>query len=120
MNRRRYGTDGEYTVHDYLIGQGYAILEMSYRRPTGEIDVIAQKDGTVVFVEVKRRGSGRFGAPAEAVNRPKQARILRTALLYLQQHGLEDAPVRFDVIEVTPGQVHHIEGAFDATGFFRE
>ena len=118
MNRRRYGTEGEYTAHDYLIGQGYAILGMSYRRPTGEIDVIAQKDGTVVFVEVKRRGSGRFGAPAEAVNRPKQARILRTALLYLQQHGLEDAPVRFDVIEVTPGQVHHIEGAFDATGFF--
>ena len=118
MNRRRYGTDGEYTAHDYLIGQGYAILEMSYRRPTGEIDIIARQRKTIVFVEVKRRSSLRFGRPAEAVDRAKQGHILRTAALYLQENGLEDAPVRFDVVEVLPGEIRHIEGAFDATGFW--
>lgn len=116
MNRRAIGTDGEYTARDYLDGQGYAILAMNYRRPTGEIDLIARKRDCVVFVEVKRRASRRFGSPAEAVTPQKQARILRTALLFLQEHGLSDAPVRFDIIEITPGEIHHIESAFDATG----
>ena len=116
MNRRAFGSDGEYAARDYLEGQGYAILAMNYRRPTGEIDLIARKRGTVAFVEVKRRTTRRYGRPAEAVTPQKRARILRTALLFLQERGMDDVPVRFDVIEITPGRVNHIEGAFDATG----
>ena len=94
------------------------VLQMNFRRPTGEIDIIARQRRTIVFVEVKRRSSLRFGRPAEAVDRAKQGHILRTAALYLQENDLEDAPVRFDVVEVLPGEIRHIEGAFDATGFW--
>ena len=65
------------------------------------------------------RGEGdarRFGSPAEAVTPAKQARILRAAKLYLQRQGLWEAPVRFDVIAITPEGIRHIEAAFDATG----
>lgn len=118
MNKRGFGAEGEYLVHDYLIGQGYRVLDMNYRRGPGEIDVIARKGQTVVFVEVKRRANARYGRPAEAVDARKRARIVRTALLYLQQKGLMDSPVRFDVAELTPGQINYIEGAFDASDLF--
>ena len=67
------------------------------------------------FIEVKRRTTDRFGRPAEAVTPQKRLHILRTAMVYIQENDLADRPVRFDVIEVIQGEVHHIEGAFDAT-----
>ena len=118
MNRRSYGSEGEYAVRDYLTGRGYRVLDMNYRRGPGEIDVIARQGARVVFVEVKRRSSLRYGRPSEAVNRQKQAHILRTAQLYLQERRLADAPVRFDVIEVLPGEIRHIENAFDASAIY--
>ena len=116
MNKRAFGAAGEQAARDYLVGKGAAILEMNWRRPTGEIDIIARMKRTILFVEVKRRSGLRYGRPAEAVNPAKQAHILRTAALYLQENDLMDAPVRFDVIEVLPGEIRHIENAFDATG----
>lgn len=118
MKRRAFGTDGEFDTGDYLKTHGYEILAMNYRRPVGEIDLIARQGQTVVFIEVKRRSSRRYGAPAEAVTPAKRVRIVRTAALYLQEKGLEDVPVRFDIIEITPGQLNHIPGAFDATDVF--
>ena len=115
MNRRMLGEAGERTARDYLVSRGAHILEMNYRRPSGEIDIIARMKKTILFVEVKRRSSQRFGRPAEAVNAAKQAHIVRTAMLYLQEKHLEDAPVRFDIIEILPGEIRHIENAFDAT-----
>ena len=118
MNNRRFGGQGEADARAFLEGKGIKVLEMNFRRPTGEIDIIARQGRVVLFVEVKRRSSLRFGRPAEAVDRAKQGHILRTAALYLQENGLEDAPVRFDVVEVLPGEIRHIENAFDATGFW--
>ena len=118
MNRRSYGTEGESAARNYLVSKGARILEMNFRRPSGEIDIIARHKGTILFVEVKRRSSLRFGRPSEAVNPAKQAHILRTAMLYLQENRLEDAPIRFDIIEILPDGVNHIENAFDATDMF--
>lgn len=118
MNKRKNGAQGEAEARAYLERKGAKILEMNWRRPTGEIDIIARQGKTLVFVEVKRRASLRFGRPAEAVDRAKQAHILRTAALYVQESGLTDAPLRFDVIEVLPDEIRHIEAAFDATGVF--
>ena len=115
MNKRFVGAEGERSAGEFLARKGAKILEANYRRPTGEIDLIARQGRTLLFVEVKRRASLRYGRPAEAVNRAKQLHILRTALLYLQENGLEDAPVRFDIIEVLPGEIRHIENAFDAS-----
>ena len=118
MNKRAFGGEGEAAAREHLTGKGWQILAMNYRRPTGEIDIIATKRGIVAFIEVKRRTSERYGRPAEAVTPAKRLHILRTAALYIQEHRLEDKPVRFDVIEMTPGGINHIEGAFDATGVF--
>ena len=116
MNKRSIGSVGEQEARAFLLGKGIKVLEMNYRRPTGEIDIIARHGHTVLFIEVKRRSSLRYGRPAEAVTRAKQIHILRTAQLYLKQHCLEDTPVRSDVIEVLPEGIRHVEGAFDATG----
>ena len=118
MNTRRMGTQGEGDARRFLEGKGAKILHMNYRRPTGEIDIIARQGQTILFVEVKRRSSTRYGRPAEAVNQAKQAHILRTAQLYLQENKLTDSPVRFDVIEVLPGEIRHIENAFDASAIY--
>ena len=118
MNRRSIGSQGEADARAFLARKGAKILEMNYRRPTGEVDIIARQGKTLLFVEVKRRSSLRYGRPAEAVNRQKQARILRTAQLYLQEKQITDIPVRFDVIEVLPGQIRHIENAFDASAIY--
>ncbi len=115
MNRRAFGGEGERAARDFLAARGYEILEQNYRRPTGEIDLIARRRGTLVFVEVKRRSSLRYGRPAEAVDVHKRRRIARTALLYLQEQGLGDVPVRFDVVEALPEGLRLIEDAFDAT-----
>lgn len=114
MNKRSFGAAGEQQARAYLEGKGARVLEMNFRRPTGEIDIVARQGKTILFVEVKRRSSLRYGRPAEAVSPAKQTHIARTAALYLQENGLSDAPVRFDVIEILPGELRHIEGAFDA------
>ena len=117
MNRRRSGALGEDMACAYLKNQGFKILERNYARPTGEIDIIAREGDVIAFVEVKARTSVRYGMPAEAVNRAKQAHILRTALLYIAEHGLDDAPMRFDIVEVLPDKIHLIRAAFDGSGW---
>ena len=115
MNKRRFGSEGEAEARAFLEGKGYRILAANYRRPTGEIDIVACHRQALVFVEVKRRSSLRFGRPSEAVDRAKQLHILRTAQIYLQENRLEDSAARFDVIEILPGELRHIENAFDAS-----
>jgi putative endonuclease len=89
------------------------VVVRNWRCREGEIDLIARKGRAYVFVEVKSRGSVAYGVPAEAVTRPKQARIRRLAARWLEH----DAPararsIRFDVAAVLRGEVEVIEGAF--------
>ena len=118
MNRRAYGSAGEDAACAYLTQRGWTILERNVRRGRGEIDIIARRRGIIAFVEVKRRSSTAYGQPAEAVNLQKQARIAQAAALYMQENELDDANIRFDIIEILPGEIRHIEGAFDATNQF--
>lgn len=115
MNKRCVGSMGESAACAALEKSGAVILERNYRRPGGEIDIIAREKKTILFVEVKLRSTLRYGRPAEAVNRTKQLKIIRTALCYLAENNLEDAPIRFDIVEVLPDQLRHIRAAFDAT-----
>ena len=110
MNRRVVGNLGEDAACAALRRAGLNVLARNVRRPTGEIDIIAREGKTIAFVEVKARSSLRYGRPSEAVG--------RTAAVWLAENGLEDAPVRFDVVEVLPGSVRHLRAAFDATGLF--
>lgn len=113
MNKRRVGTAYEALAADYLRQRGYRILEHSYHIRQGEIDLIAAKKNTIVFVEVKYRKDGACGAPAEAVSVAKQRTISRVAVHYLICHGLwERCCCRFDVVEIAGTQIRHIEDAF--------
>lgn len=115
MNKRTVGNVGESAACSALVKAGLTILERNFRRPTGEIDIIAKDKKMIVFVEVKTRSSLKFGRPSEAVGKAKQLHILRTAMLYLSEKGLEDAPIRFDIVEVLPDSIRHLRAAFDAT-----
>ena len=115
MNKRASGSSGETAACEALTKAGLTVLERNWRRPTGEIDIIAKDKKTIVFAEVKKRSSLRFGRPAEAVDKAKQLHILRTAMLYLAENGLDDTPVRFDIVEVLPTGIRHLKNAFDAT-----
>ncbi len=115
-NRRKLGGQYEKQAGAYLAGLGYQILQYNYRCRQGEIDLIARDHEYLVFCEVKFRTGEQIGDPAEAVNRKKQERISRSALVYLAQHGLADVPCRFDVISICGKEIRHIPNAFSYTG----
>lgn len=107
------GTWGEAQACKYLKKKKYKILAQNYSNKFGEIDIIAFKDGTTVFVEVKTKTSLEFGRPCEMVDEIKQEKIRKTATLYLITNKLIDTPVRFDVIEVLgENDINMIENAF--------
>jgi putative endonuclease len=117
MNYVQKGRRGEDLATAFLLERQYHILQRNWRAKTGEIDIIAEKSGILIFCEVKSRSSLIYGAGAEAVNRQKQQRIIRTAMLYLQRFGLFERPCQFDVIEILleAGKeplIHHIPRAF--------
>lgn len=110
---RETGRYGEEEAVRFLEKKGVKILARNFRDRDGEIDIIAEEDGVLVFVEVKYRRSSRYGEPEEAVTADKQRRICRTALYYLHQTGRgTQIPVRFDVISVTDKSIRHIRDAF--------
>lgn len=115
MNTRAVGARAEDAACTYLASNGYEILGRNLRLGRGELDIVARRGGVTAFIEVKCRRSARFGTPAEAVTPAKRRRILDAALCYAAQEGLMEAPLRFDVVEVTAGGVRHIQGAFDAS-----
>src|SRR2546426_12211521 len=81
--RSAVGKEGERVASRFLEARGYRILERNYRTRRGEIDLIAEDGRILVFVEVKVRLDDRFGGPAAAITRAKQARIARLAQQYL-------------------------------------
>ena len=117
------GAAGEILAARYLRKQGYELVEVNYRSRFGEIDIIAEYDGFLAFVEVKTRGEAAYYKPREAVTYSKQQKIIRTAMGYLATHPTDLQP-RFDVIEVymdgsaplKAKYIEHIENAFDTSG----
>ena len=93
------GDFGERMAAEFLVRQGYEVLEHNLRVPGGELDLIVEKDTVLVFVEVKTRSNTHFGQPAEAVDRRKQEHMRRAAAYYLMLYPAEKE-TRFDVIEI--------------------
>lgn len=85
----------------YLKQHGYTILEQNYRTRLGEIDIIAQEKGVIVFVEVKSRRSDLFGNPKWALTPRKQKKISMVALYYLKAAKLSQVKARFDVVAIS-------------------
>jgi len=99
---RLTGAEAETVACRHLEDSGLKLVTRNYRCPRGEIDLVMDDDGTMVFVEVRYRHSDRFGSPAESVDARKQARLRAAARHYLQAHRMEPA-CRFDVVSVMPG-----------------
>ena len=97
------GKAAEDLACEELTRRGYAIVARRYRHRAGEIDIVARDGGTIVFVEVKARTSGAFGAAAESVTALKRRRIVNTALDFLARHRLTGEPCRFDVVSIQGG-----------------
>lgn len=100
QSRSEIGKLGEELTAYYLKRSGYEILRRNFRIKGGEIDIIASKDGIIVFVEVKTRDIGAFEHGAQAVNVRKRSLIIRAAQEYSYRYPHEMQP-RFDVAEVT-------------------
>jgi len=100
QERQSLGKKGESLAASHLQKLNYKILERNYKCPLGEMDIIAREKDTLVFIEVKTRGSRDFGGPAAAVNERKQRQLSKVALTYLNQKKLTDSPARFDVVAV--------------------
>lgn len=114
MNTRKTGSFYEEVAADHLIGKGYRILAKNFRCKIGEIDIIAWKERTVVFVEVKYRKTGGSGYGIEAVPFSKQRKICRTADYYRMKNDLrENISYRFDIISIDGDDIMHLENAFD-------
>ena len=107
----RQGKWGEKKAVRYLRKNGYRIEAKNvFFHNLGELDIIASRKKTVIFVEVKTRKNIRYGRPADAVNTKKRRKLERCAMRYLKQRHLQPDYIRFDVIEVIgecAGSLHH-------------
>ena len=96
-NNIKLGKKGEEQAKKYLKKNGWTILETNWRNPFGEVDIIAKKDDTVAFIEVKTRLSDAYGTPSEAVQKTRKLKYIRGANYYFYNKNT-DCTVRFDKI----------------------
>ena len=113
------GIIGEKAAAEWLAEHaGMVLLETRYRNKAGEIDLIMLDGETVVFIEVKTRLHAGPGSGLMAIDRKKQQRIARAAILYLMEKKWMNRSVRFDAAEVTGSDVIHVPGAFQPGNMF--
>jgi putative endonuclease len=107
------GISAESLAAAWLIGKGYRILTRRFRSAAGEIDIVAGRRHTIIFVEVKARAS--LNDAAESVTLRQRGRIAAAAEIWLAQHpGVAFKDLRFDAILIAPGKLpQHIQGAFE-------
>jgi putative endonuclease len=114
--RQRLGEQGEVAACEELERLGFTIIERRYRTRFGEIDVIADDRGTIVFVEVKTKTDCTFSDPVESVTKQKQRRLVSMAEQYVAYHRLDNTPCRFDVVavdsSVAPSRITVYQDAF--------
>jgi putative endonuclease len=114
-NSEKRGLEGELIAQRFLKLKGYLILDRNWRFRKFEVDIIAQHEGMMIFIEVKSRKNSTFGDPEIFVNRKKQNFLIKAAHQYLTQNNI-NLESRFDIISVLNAEegleVKHIEGAF--------
>lgn len=103
--RQLLGQTGEAAAVRYLKKKKYKILELNYKNNLGEIDIIADDQGVITFIEVKTRSSNAFGNPKEAVTKRKQKKISMVALAWLKSKNKNDIKARFDVVSIVSHKI---------------
>ncbi len=118
--RKALGNRGEWLAAQKLESIGYHIHERNWRCSIGELDIVAEKNGVLVFVEVRTRHGDKFGTPEESIDQRKQTKLQQVSETYLEEHGLEDREWRIDVVAIDIGKNNEvvrltvIEDAFGA------
>ncbi|MCQ2263425.1 MAG: YraN family protein [Bacteroidales bacterium] len=109
------GQNGESLAQQHLSANGYMILDTNWRYGHLEVDIIALKENTLAFVEVKTRSSDKINAPEASVNLQKQRNLFRAANYYVTKHGY-GYEVRFDIISIVQSaqgsRLEHMPDAF--------
>ncbi|NQS96962.1 MAG: YraN family protein [candidate division Zixibacteria bacterium] len=110
----KLGRDAENAAAAFLEGKGFVIIMRNYRAHRCEIDIVARKAKTLIFVEVKSSDSGI--PPELMVNRRKIERLVRAANAFLAEKKIEEMDIRFDLIALRPDggfwRINHIIDAF--------
>jgi putative endonuclease len=118
VDRRAFGQAGEDGAVAYLVAQGFRIRARNFTCPYGELDIVAEKDDLLCFVEVRMRSHAAWGDPAHTIGHRKQRRVVKAALHYLFAHAPGERMIRFDVVTVLGrgerAVIDHIVNAFDA------
>ena len=114
-HHNKLGKDGELIAFMFLQKEGFSILKTNWNFQKSEVDIIAQDDSFLVFIEVKTRGSKKFGKPEDAIDKKKISLYKDAAEGYLEQYPT-DAEIRFDVMSIVIAkdetQIEHIRNAF--------
>lgn len=104
------GRTGEEAAEEYLRRRSYAILGRNVRTWRGEIDLIARKGESIIFIEVKARARDDGWQPSERVDREKMKNLKRAAAIWLGKEKKENVPARIDIVGVCEGRViEHFE-----------
>jgi putative endonuclease len=114
-NSQKFGKEAEELARKHLVNKGFSILQSNWRFKKYEVDIIAESNEFIVFVEVKARSTEAFGEPEMFVTLKKQKFLIAAANNYLQENNIEKE-ARFDIIGILPinnnYSVKHLEGAF--------
>ncbi len=100
LTPKELGIHGEKVAEKHLVDLGYRILDRNWRWRKGELDLVAEQDEEIVFVEVKARRSQTYGLPEESITRSKREKLIQTAYAYLRSVNRQDAAWRIDVVAI--------------------
>lgn len=103
-SRKATGDHAEGVAARYLASRGVQVLERNVYSRGGEIDLIGRDGDTLVFFEVRYRGTGSLSGAAESITHLKQKRLIRAVQFYLHRHGLWETLCRIDVVAIAPGE----------------
>jgi putative endonuclease len=115
---RQIGNEGEELAVAYLESKGYTILDRNYHFEHAEVDIVAyNNESHIVFLEVKKRSTNRYGEPEEYIDEEKVQNIYKAAEAWLYERKMDNSPVRFDVISIlqqdnNAPDIKHFENAF--------
>ena len=111
-----FGERGERIAERWLRERGWRVIQRRFRSGHRDIDLVAERDGLIAFVEVKARTGSQFGDPVQAVDWRKQRELGRSARVWIARHGRNTDAYRFDVIGILIEEgrvrVRHVEDAF--------
>jgi len=113
---QKIGQWGESVAAEYLEKRGYKVITRNARTPYGEIDIVTEKEGLTIFIEVKTRTTKTFGPPEMAVTRRKQEHMMAAADFYAAEHHIEHWQIDVIAIEGKPGSTPHFTYFENALG----